>query len=113
MGDGTHAAHARVKMWVLPMGLEQGIVAAVVGADPLAQPAVRPGGTGLKFINPGRFIRRDALGSELSADPIGFLCKDNCAAQTERSQSCCHAAQAGAHDQDISLRFLQEHADLR
>jgi len=86
-------------------GLEpQRVVAAVVVADALGEAAVGVGAAG--GLDPRVLVRRDGLGGELPADPIGFLGHDHFFAQPQHGERRSHAAQSPANDQHIGLSLF-------
>ena len=57
-------------------------------------------------LDPRVLVRRDGLGRELAADPVGLLGEDDAPAQCRRRERRGHAAGAAADDQDRGVEFV-------
>src|SRR5215210_3896722 len=75
-------AHARIELIISANLWKERIIASVVGAYVLSQPAVA--GRAAGAFDPSVLVRRHRLGGELSSKPVGPLCKHHSLAQAQR-----------------------------
>ena len=84
-------------------GVGERIVAPVVVADALGELHVAGGRAAL--LDPGVFVRRDGLGGELPADPVGFFGHDDGLAHAQDGQRRADRACAAADDENVAASF--------
>src|SRR6185312_11729186 len=96
-------AVARIEMRECLGGIGDRVIAAVVIADSVSQFPVTVGAAA--FFDPGMLIRRDALRSELAADPVILLGENDFEPVACRGESTGDAAEAATDDNDIGLEF--------
>jgi hypothetical protein len=85
---------------------QERVMVPVVLAYPVSELTISP--SGAELFDPRVLIRRNRLGCELAAKPVGGLREDDAASQGKSAESGRASACAPADDQDIGLLLMHK-----